>query len=139
MYRRIAKKKMEGESSSIQVNGMQFSYDFQTPIFFDFNLNIVPRSRCLLLGANGSGILILSTQLICIIFGNVYSIFSQFGIGKTTLLKILAGKHMVGGKDVVRVLNFSAFHDTHLVCSGDLAYLGESWSKNVGAVVSISS
>ncbi|KAL3328567.1 hypothetical protein AABB24_035949 [Solanum stoloniferum] len=99
---------MEGESSSIQVNGMQFSYDFQSPIYFDFNLNIAPRSRCLLLGANGSG--------------------------KTTLLKILAGKHMVGGKDVVRVLNFSAFHDTHLVCSGDLAYLGESWSKNVGAV-----
>ncbi|KAG5587347.1 hypothetical protein H5410_047781 [Solanum commersonii] len=99
---------MEGESSSIQVNGMQFSYDFQSPIYFDFNLNITPRSRCLLLGANGSG--------------------------KTTLLKILAGKHMVGGKDVVRVLNFSAFHDTHLVCSGDLAYLGESWSKNVGAV-----
>ncbi|KAJ8534653.1 hypothetical protein K7X08_016381 [Anisodus acutangulus] len=99
---------MEGESSSIEVNGMQFSYDFQSPIFFDFNLNISPGSRCLLVGANGSG--------------------------KTTLLRILAGKHMVGGKDVVRVLNFSAFHDTHLVCSGDLAYLGESWSKNVGAV-----
>lgn len=39
---------------------------------------------------------------------------------------------MVGGKDVVRVLNCSAFHDTQLVCSGDLAYLGGSWSKNVG-------
>ncbi|CAN4091580.1 unnamed protein product [Withania somnifera] len=99
---------MEGESSGIKVNGMQFSYDFQNPIFFDFNLNISPRSRCLLVGANGSG--------------------------KTTLLRILAGKHMVGGKSVVRVLNFSAFHDTHLVCSGDLAYLGESWSKHVGAV-----
>ncbi|KOM35160.1 hypothetical protein LR48_Vigan02g131000 [Vigna angularis] len=53
--------------------------------------------------------------------------------GKTTLLKILAGKHMVGGRDVVRVLNGSAFHDTQLVCSGDLAYLGGSWSKNVGS------
>lgn len=56
--------------------------------------------------------------------------------GKTTLLKILAGKHMVGGRDVVRVLNFSAFHDTHLVCSGDLSYLGGSWSKTVGSAVS---
>jgi len=56
--------------------------------------------------------------------------------GKTTLLKILAGKHMVGGRDVVRVLNGSAFHDTQLVCSGDLAYLGGSWSKNVGSAVS---
>lgn len=58
------------------------------------------------------------------------------GSGKTTLLRILAGKHMVGGKDVVRVLNSSAFHDTKLVCSGDLAYLGESWSKTVGSAVS---
>lgn len=56
--------------------------------------------------------------------------------GKTTLLKILAGKHMVGGRDVVRVLNGSAFHDTQLVCSGDLAYLGGSWSKNIGSAVS---
>lgn len=43
---------------------------------------------------------------------------------------------MVGGRDVVRVLNCSAFHDTHLVCSGDLAYLGGSWSKTVGSAVS---
>jgi len=56
--------------------------------------------------------------------------------GKTTLLKILAGKNMVGGRDVVRVLNQSAFHDTQLVCGGDLAYLGGSWSKTVGSAVS---
>lgn len=56
--------------------------------------------------------------------------------GKTTLLKILAGKHMVGGRDVVQVLNSSAFHDTSLVCSGDLAYLGGSWSKTIGCAVS---
>ncbi|XP_027364046.1 ABC transporter I family member 21-like [Abrus precatorius] len=92
----------------IQVRAMQFTYDVQQPpLFLDFNLNVAPGSRCLLVGANGSG--------------------------KTTLLKILAGKHMVGGTDVVRVLNCSAFHDTKLVCSGDLAYLGESWSKNVGS------
>ncbi|KAL2487914.1 ABC transporter I family member 19 [Forsythia ovata] len=95
------------ESHCIQVNGMQFSYDYQTPLFFDFSLNISGGSRCLLVGANGSG--------------------------KTTLLKILAGKHMVGGRDVVKVLNFSAFHDTNLVCNGDLAYLGESWSKTIGS------
>ncbi|XP_020276506.1 ABC transporter I family member 19 isoform X2 [Asparagus officinalis] len=40
---------------------------------------------------------------------------------------------MVGGRDVVQVLSCSAFHDTQLVCSGDLAYLGESWSKTVSA------
>ncbi|XP_047334739.1 ABC transporter I family member 19-like [Impatiens glandulifera] len=97
---------MEKVSKGIRVTGMQFEYDTQSPLFWDFSLNISPGSRCLLVGANGSG--------------------------KTTLLRILAGKHMVGGKDVVQVLNGSAFHDTHLVCSGDLAYLGESWSKTVG-------
>ncbi|CAA0823955.1 ABC transporter I family member 19 [Striga hermonthica] len=98
---------MVNQSYSIQVSGMQFSYDARSPLFFDFNLNISSGSRCLLVGANGSG--------------------------KTTLLRILAGKHMVGDKDVVRVLNSSAFHDTSLVCNGDLAYLGESWSKTVGS------
>lgn len=43
---------------------------------------------------------------------------------------------MVGGRDVVQVLNRPAFHDTQLVCSGDLAYLGGSWSKTVGCAVS---
>lgn len=90
----------------IEVSGLQFAYEGQPPIFTQFNLDVAPGSRCLLIGANGSG--------------------------KTTLLKILAGKNMVGGRDVVRVLNCSAFHDTHLVCSGDLAYLGESWSKTIG-------
>ncbi|XP_075524347.1 ABC transporter I family member 19-like [Primulina tabacum] len=98
----------EEQSHVVQVDGMQFSYDNQHPLFFEFSLKISPGARCLLVGANGSG--------------------------KTTLLRILAGKHMVGGTDVVRVLGCSAFHDTNLVCSGDLAYLGESWNKTVGCV-----
>lgn len=44
-------------------------------------------------------------------------------VGKTTLLKILGGKHMVD-PDMVRVLGRSAFHDTALTSSGALAYLG---------------
>ncbi|CAN1131574.1 ABC transporter I family member 19 [Linum perenne] len=96
------------KNGSISVSAMQFSYDGnQAPLFVEFSLDIAPGSRCLLTGANGSG--------------------------KSTLLRIVAGKHMVGGKDVVRVLNSSAFHDTQLVCSGDLAYLGGSWSKTVGS------
>ncbi|KAI0510247.1 hypothetical protein KFK09_010851 [Dendrobium nobile] len=98
---------MAESGGGIEVTSMQFAYDGRQPIFARFSLEISPGSRCLLIGANGSG--------------------------KTTLLRILAGKHMVGGRDVVRVLNCSAFHDTHLVCSGDLAYLGESWSKTVGS------
>ncbi|KAK8506150.1 hypothetical protein V6N13_002791 [Hibiscus sabdariffa] len=104
---RSGEEKENGESKGITVCGMQFAYELQHPLFFDFNLDIARGSRCLLVGANGSG--------------------------KTTLLKILAGKHMVGGRDVVRVLDRSAFHDTQLVCSGDLAYLGGSWSKTIGS------
>lgn len=44
---------------------------------------------------------------------------------------------MVGGKNVVQVLDRSAFHDTQLVCSGDLSYLGGSWSKTAGSAVSL--
>ncbi|XP_010935958.1 ABC transporter I family member 19 [Elaeis guineensis] len=98
---------MAESTGGIEVSGLQFAYEGQPLLFTKFNLEISPGSRCLLIGANGSG--------------------------KTTLLKILAGKHMVGGRDVVRVLNCSAFHDTQLVCSGDLAYLGGSWSKTIGS------
>lgn len=45
----------EEEVKGIRVKGMQFGYDFRNPIFLDFNLNISPGSRCLLVGANGSG------------------------------------------------------------------------------------
>ncbi|KAF6165710.1 hypothetical protein GIB67_012607 [Kingdonia uniflora] len=95
------------KNTSIEVSAMQFTYDGQPQLFVNFNLNISPGSRCLLVGANGSG--------------------------KTTLLKILAGKHMVGGRNVVRVLNCLAFHDTKFVCDGDLTYLGGSWSKTIGS------
>ncbi|XP_072967541.1 ABC transporter I family member 19-like [Typha angustifolia] len=95
------------KTTGIEVSGLHFAYDGQPPLFAKFSLEIAPGSRCLLVGANGSG--------------------------KTTLLKILAGKHMVGGRDVVRVLNGSAFHDTQLVCNGDLAYLGGSWSRTIGS------
>ncbi|KAJ4868595.1 hypothetical protein Rs2_49854 [Raphanus sativus] len=102
-----AKDPATTSDDAIRVSGMEFCYEADDPIFFDFNLELPAGSRCLLVGANGSG--------------------------KTTLLKILAGKHMVGGKNVVQVLSRSAFHDTQLICSGDLSYLGGSWSKTVGS------
>ena len=43
--------------------------------------------------------------------------------GKTTILKIIGGKHMVDA-GMVQVLGRSAFHDTSLTSSGDLSYLG---------------
>lgn len=165
----------EEENNSIRVCGMQFSYEGQPPIFADFNLNIKPGSRCLLVGANGSGKSINQSyrfylfthsfftsvnypfevrdesrgfffRKVCLLYqknrkNKNTQLLNCTGnylccAGKTTLLKILAGRHMVGGRDVVRVLNRSAFHDTQLVCDGDLSYLGGSWSKTIGSAVS---
>lgn len=52
-------EKMKTLSSSIEVSALNFSYDDQIPIFANFSLMISPGSRCLLVGANGSGISIL--------------------------------------------------------------------------------
>ena len=50
--------------------------------------------------------------------------------GKTTLLEVLAGKHMVG-RDAVRILGRPAFYDLMLVTSGELGYLGNQWRRSV--------
>ena len=56
---------MEGEreeeimgwrSTGIEVSGLNFAYDGQPPLFTRFNLCVSPASRCLLVGANGSGL-----------------------------------------------------------------------------------
>ncbi|KAG5074588.1 hypothetical protein JHK84_055819 [Glycine max] len=48
----------------------------------------------------------------------------------TTILKILGGKHLVE-PDMVRVLGRPAFHDTTLISSGHLCYLGGEWRQDV--------
>lgn len=74
------------------------------PLIEHFSLNLFSGDRCLLVGSNGAG--------------------------KTTILKILGGKHMVE-PEMVRVLGRSAFHDTTLTSSGDLCYLGGEWRRDV--------
>lgn len=65
------------------------------PLFAGLSLDIPAGSRCLLLGQNG--------------------------VGKTTLLRVLAGRHLVP-ESAVRVLGRSAFHDTSL--AGRVVFLG---------------
>ncbi|KAJ7977834.1 ABC transporter I family protein [Quillaja saponaria] len=98
--------------STIVIKGLKFTYPGidghpppgSTPLIQDFNLTLNSGDRCLLVGSNGAG--------------------------KTTILKILGGKHMVE-PDMVRVLGRSAFHDTALTSSGDLCYLGGEWRRDV--------
>jgi CCR4-NOT complex subunit CAF16 len=97
---------------AIEVDNLEFSYPGLDgrpvpglpPLISGMRLALPPGSRTLLLGANGAG--------------------------KTTLLRILAGKHMVS-RDSVRVLGQPPFHDTSLTTSGELAYVGGSWARDV--------
>lgn len=102
----------EDRKPSVEINKLRFTYPGidghpppgSTPLIDDFSLTLYPGDRCLLVGSNGAG--------------------------KTTILKILGGKHMVE-PDMVRVLGRSAFHDTSLTASGDLSYLGGEWRREV--------
>ncbi|XP_065853245.1 ABC transporter I family member 20 [Euphorbia lathyris] len=103
---------VEVHEPAIEINGLRFTYPGidghpppgSKPLIDDFSLALNSGHRCLLVGSNGAG--------------------------KTTILKILGGKHMVE-PHMVRVLGRSAFHDTGLTTSGDLSYLGGEWRREV--------
>ncbi|KAF2539593.1 hypothetical protein F2Q68_00023560 [Brassica cretica] len=95
----------EKRDTTVEISGLRFTYPGidghpppgSKPLIEDFSVKLNSSERCLLVGSNGAG--------------------------KTTILKILGGKHMVE-PHMVRVLGRSAFHDTGLTSSGDLCYLG---------------
>ncbi|OAY43572.1 ABC transporter I family member 20 isoform X2 [Manihot esculenta] len=103
---------VDHQEPTIEINGLRFTYPGidghpppgSKPLIDDFSLTLKSGDRCLLVGSNGAG--------------------------KTTILKILGGKHMVEPQ-MVRVLGRSAFHDTALTSSGDLCYLGGEWRRDV--------
>lgn len=53
-----AKDPTTTSDDAIRVSGMEFAYEVEDPIFFDFSLDLPSGSRCLLVGANGSGTMI---------------------------------------------------------------------------------
>ncbi|XP_074573715.1 ABC transporter I family member 20 [Curcuma longa] len=96
----------------VEIKNLRFTYPGidghpppgSAPLIDDFSLSLEAGERCLLVGSNGAG--------------------------KTTILKILGGKHMVA-PEMVRIFGRSAFHDTALTSSGDLSYLGGEWRRDV--------
>ncbi|XP_019090604.1 PREDICTED: ABC transporter I family member 20 isoform X2 [Camelina sativa] len=102
----------EKRNSTVEISGLRFTYPGidghpppgSKPLIEDFSITLNSSDRCLLVGSNGAG--------------------------KTTILRILGGKHMVE-PHMVRVLGRSAFHDTGLTSSGDLCYLGGEWRRDV--------
>jgi CCR4-NOT complex subunit CAF16 len=137
-------------SSSIGPNGASTKY-----VLKDLNLHLAKGSRCLLIGANGSGtcnsmcvllyIRCLESLLILYLSRACVSLVANRP-GKSTLMRILAGRHLpkpVGGPSssspppVVKVLGLNAFHDTRL--NFHRAYLDCDWGMRsiafVGAAV----
>eukprot|EP00216_Chloropicon_sp_CCMP2111_P005706 CAMPEP_0198237444 /NCGR_PEP_ID=MMETSP1446-20131203/3295_1 /TAXON_ID=1461542 ORGANISM="Unidentified sp, Strain CCMP2111" /NCGR_SAMPLE_ID=MMETSP1446 /ASSEMBLY_ACC=CAM_ASM_001112 /LENGTH=315 /DNA_ID=CAMNT_0043919611 /DNA_START=229 /DNA_END=1173 /DNA_ORIENTATION=- len=108
--------KPEAETSvcapAIQLNKLNFVYTGPDglplqgckPIFTGLDWTVDHGSRILLIGANGAG--------------------------KTTVLKIIAGKHMVE-KGSVLVLGSSPFHNTDLTVHGRLSYIGGTWQRDI--------
>jgi CCR4-NOT complex subunit CAF16 len=81
--------------NAIEVAGLTFAYPGGPPVLRDFSFTLPTGARCLLLGANG--------------------------VGKSTLLRLLAGRHMIS-PSIIRVLGRAAFHDTTL--AADVGFLG---------------
>ncbi|KAL9141139.1 hypothetical protein ABFS82_14G083600 [Erythranthe guttata] len=105
-------EELEKSQPTVEITKLRFTYPGidghpppgSTPMIDDFSLTLFPGYRCLLVGSNGAG--------------------------KTTILKIIGGKHMVD-QNMVKVFGRSAFHDTALTSSGDLSYLGGEWRREV--------
>jgi CCR4-NOT complex subunit CAF16 len=82
--------------NAVEVKGLSFTYPgAPEPVLRDLSFALPAGARCLLLGANG--------------------------VGKSTLLRVIGGRHMIAG-DVVRVLGRPAFHDTAL--AAEVGFLG---------------
>ena len=149
----------ESDNLPLAVNSLSYAYPGSLPVISDFTLNLPRGSRCLLLGANGAGNFGSAARLPSLIYHDSRATRYQMWTcapGKSTLLQVLAGQHMVA-PDVVRILGRPAFHDVVSLChafclqvcfiarvnvpvflywqqltsSGDLSYLGAQWRRDV--------
>ncbi len=89
----------------IDVKNLTFGYVGREPVLKNLNMQLTNGARCLLIGANGAG--------------------------KSTILRILSGRHLTKPDDAVTVLGRSAFHDTRL--NFERSYLDTDWGMRTVA------
>jgi len=89
----------------VDIKNLTFSYPGREPVLRNLNLQLTNGARCLLIGANGSG--------------------------KSTILKLLGGRHLTKPDGAVQVLGRSSFHDTML--NFQRAYLDMDWGMRTVA------
>lgn len=107
----------------LAINSLSYAYPGALPVISDFTLNLPSGSRCLLLGANGAGNLTSIARLPSLTNHKFRTASDQIincALGKSTLLQVLAGQHMVA-PEVVRILGRPAFHDVVYICHLSLA------------------
>ncbi|KAJ1425160.1 P-loop containing nucleoside triphosphate hydrolase protein [Ochromonadaceae sp. CCMP2298] len=89
----------------IDVKDLTFGYAGREPVLRHLNMQLTNGARCLLIGANGAG--------------------------KSTILRILSGRHLTKPDGAVTVLGRSAFHDTRL--NFERSYLDTDWGMRTVA------
>eukprot|EP01038_Epipyxis_sp_PR26KG_P008265 gene8265-11185_t len=95
----------ENQPMHINVNDLTFGYAGREPVLRNLNMQLTNGARCLLIGANGAG--------------------------KSTILRILSGRHLTKPDEAVSVLGRSAFHDTKL--NFERSYLDTDWGMRTVA------
>jgi len=95
----------KSEPLHIDIQDLTFNYVGREPVLRGLNMQLTDGARCLLIGANGAG--------------------------KSTILKILGGRHLTKPDGAVSVLGRSAFHDTRL--NFERSYLDTDWGMRTVA------
>eukprot|EP00286_Rhodomonas_abbreviata_P027676 CAMPEP_0181297396 /NCGR_PEP_ID=MMETSP1101-20121128/5216_1 /TAXON_ID=46948 /ORGANISM="Rhodomonas abbreviata, Strain Caron Lab Isolate" /LENGTH=317 /DNA_ID=CAMNT_0023402327 /DNA_START=44 /DNA_END=997 /DNA_ORIENTATION=+ len=93
------------EPLHIDVNNLTFGYAGREPVLRNLNMQLTNGARCLLIGANGAG--------------------------KSTILRVLSGRHLAKPDGAVQVLGRSSFHDTRL--NFERSYLDTDWGMRTVA------
>jgi CCR4-NOT complex subunit CAF16 len=101
----VTENETKDEPLHINVKDLTFGYVGREPVLRGLNMQLTNGARCLLIGANGAG--------------------------KSTILRILSGRHLTKPDDAVLVLGRNAFHDTTL--NFQRSYLDTDWGMRTVA------